>query len=237
MANPQLPYLLRAPAVKKLTAPGSPLKSPTKVSQSDPSSASKAMATNGNRSKPSSASDAADTETEPSSSLKRYESLVERGNLLVGEIQRQLLHTEYTYHEDTPHGNLYKGWELYLDARVGDKPLTRRKMDFTRDRWFSGSCSVEGARSELIGCDVPYGGEEFSLGEKKSDEGSASEKAKKSATNTDEAGGAGGEAKASKGEKTENSDKTENADNTDEADKADKKRKREEEADSRRKKK
>ncbi len=72
-----------------------------------------------------------------------------RTSMAMVEIHKQLLRGEELYHEETnSHGNLFKGWDMFIDSKdVGlstgssaPHPNSGSRRMPATDRWFSGSC-------------------------------------------------------------------------------------------------
>jgi hypothetical protein len=66
----------------------------------------------------------------------------------MADIQRQLLRGEESYHEETnAHGSLFRGWDLFIDAKDPGAPAvstaSNRRMP-ADNRWFSSSCTSAG---------------------------------------------------------------------------------------------
>ncbi|CAB9526232.1 expressed unknown protein [Seminavis robusta] len=83
------------------------------------------------------------------------ESRLWRASVALVEIQKQIHRGEETYYEDTfGHGNLFKGWEGFLDAKdVGTASSSKPPRD---SRWFSSSSSISRtARPPSINTQLP----------------------------------------------------------------------------------
>ena len=86
-----------------------------------------------------------------SDEVKCLSNMLDRGEAILSEIQRQLIVGEEAYYEETyHHGNIFRGFDGFLDLKLnsngngsqGQVPVvnvTKRKMPMD-DRFFSGSC-------------------------------------------------------------------------------------------------
>jgi len=64
----------------------------------------------------------------------------------MADIQRQLLRGEESYYEETSaHGNLFRGWDLFIDAKDSAPSVSAGNRRMPADfRWFSSSCASTG---------------------------------------------------------------------------------------------
>lgn len=76
---------------------------------------------------------------------EELEEKIWRAKLGMQEIQKQLHRGEETYHEEThTHGNLFKGWDVFIDLKqVGGEAAVGRRIPHD-NRWFSNSCTSIG---------------------------------------------------------------------------------------------
>jgi hypothetical protein len=75
------------------------------------------------------------------------EDLLVKTTVAMVDIQKQVYRGEETYYEDThAHGNIFRGWDAYVDSKdlgaihgTSAPPQTSRRVPGD-SRWFSGSC-------------------------------------------------------------------------------------------------
>lgn len=84
--------------------------------------------------------------------VEELEERIWRAKSAMEDIQKQLQRGEESYHEETSgHGNLYRGWDAFIDAKdVGSGTSTPQSVGMSSRRipvdyrWFSGSCGSIG---------------------------------------------------------------------------------------------
>lgn len=80
------------------------------------------------------------------------EERIKRAKLAIEDIQKQIHRGEESYYEETSgHGNLYRGWDAFIDAKdVGSGASATQSVGVSSRRmpldcrWFSGSCGSIG---------------------------------------------------------------------------------------------
>ena len=94
--------------------------------------------------------DAPDARENQVFTAEELEERIWKARLAMSDIQKQLIRGEESYYEETNgHGNLFRGWDLFIDARdLGTSASSftgaggrRMPADF---RWFSSSCVSTG---------------------------------------------------------------------------------------------